>query len=131
MSNNNKFPPNDDVVVRVPITFGTNSLESTHNDNKKQRKCGLCNQIGHNKRSCPQKVDGGKFFHHIIDINDIIIHYVSVLTLIAIFFLQDIVLLIMFNESTMQLSIHQLQPKLLTLQQSDEIWSSTGLRILH
>jgi hypothetical protein len=46
----------------VPVTQPPNPSTQSHVITNRQRKCGQCGQIGHNKRSCTAATTHGKFF---------------------------------------------------------------------
>lgn len=62
MNDNNNFPINDDDVVRIPINFGSLPYTTTPIVTKTTRKCSLCKETGHDKRTCPHRIDEGRFF---------------------------------------------------------------------
>lgn len=116
MMDDNNFPTNDEVVIRVPITFGSIPVTDTPIITKKIRKCGLCKEIGHDKRNCPKKPDNGMFFFINTIITDKTTQYFFPFQSNSNFLLQDVLLLLMIDGSMLQLIYLQLQQILLTMQ---------------
>jgi hypothetical protein len=53
----------DDGIRNDPVVQWTTPLAAGRIIVSNKRKCGLCGIMGHNKRTCPQKVQQGQFIH--------------------------------------------------------------------
>lgn len=61
MSTTEQNPQVDDGIPNDPAAQWTTPLAASRINTSNKRKCGLCGLFGHNKRTCPQKVQQGLF----------------------------------------------------------------------